>query len=422
MKNPLSLHSTQGSPLQRSIISIAIILIMNLWSFLPYLQSEWSITYFPRFLFVLFGTIIFLTGKNYRITSIDRMAIWTIMTLILSSVPAYIDYHQSFLSSFSIISYSFYGFLLYFVVRGWNISEKCILKILGRISIVWVILEIGQQFTYPSFWFSGRYLLNYEIENRMGLWRFYIWGIDFVMIAFSIYYGKIVYEYSLNKKRITNILITSFLLLGILCYGSRKHIYCVLIVIAYSFFNVSNNKKWSFGFILLLFFLYLYTEFYSSFVEMNETISANQGVGEDFVRVLEAKYFLFDFSNSPLYPIFGSGVNGATGSLATKINFIQDTYGFYQADCGIIGYYSRTGLVGVSAVVYYIYIVLKEWRYIDLGYRYFFIMKMVLLFFDFWAMWNVGMAAYAIFIYLLNKNILKNKLSDVKRYKIHEIR
>ena len=81
----------------------------------------------------------------------------------------------------------------------------------------------------------------------------------------------------------------------------------------------------------------------------------------------------------------------------------------YQADVGIIGYYSKFGLLGVSAIVWYIYIFLRNWKFIDKWFKYFFIMKMFLIIFDFWAIWSVGMMAYAVFLYMLDQNIKKNK-------------
>ena len=64
------------------------------------------------------------------------------------------------------------------------------MKIVTVFCFIWVAIEIGQQFTYPEYWFLGRQNEWDIVENRMGLWRFYIWGIDFVMLAFAFYAGK----------------------------------------------------------------------------------------------------------------------------------------------------------------------------------------------------------------------------------------
>lgn len=392
------------------LITLSVILMMDMWSYMPYLQTEWKMTYIPRLLFFLFLGIIVFNKRVYKNSDIDKICIWTIITIFVSSIPAYLDYKQTFLSSFSIISYYFYGFLLYFVLRRINFSIISLTKIVCFVSVVWVVLEIGQQFTYPHFWFSGRYLLNDSyLENRMGLWRYYIWGVDFVMLAFALYWGNFIEKYNKSNKKRQTILLAVFFMVGLMCYGSRKHIYSVIVVFVISFLNVGKRKRWKYLLFLIIVAIFIYTEFYESFVEMNSNIMKAQGDGNDFIRVLASSYFLFDFSDSPLYPLWGAGIGGATGELSIKIDKLADVFGFYQADCGIIGYYSQTGMIGISAILYYIYIVIRDWRYIDYGYRYFFIMKMILILFDFWAMWNVGMAAYAVYLYLLHKNIEKNK-------------
>ena len=38
-------------------------------------------------------------------------------------------------------------------------------------------------------------------------------------------------------------------------------------------------------------------------------------------------------------------------------------------------------------------------------------MKIMLIIFDFWGMWAVGMMAYAIFLHITDLNIYKNKLA-----------
>lgn len=83
------------------------------------------------------------------------------------------------------------------------------MKIVTVFCFIWVAIEIGQQFTYPEYWFLGRQNEWNIVENRMGLWRFYIWGIDFVMLAFAFYAGK---AFSSNNIRNLTYFILLFLL------------------------------------------------------------------------------------------------------------------------------------------------------------------------------------------------------------------
>ena len=137
-----------------------------------------------------------------------------------------------------------------------------------------------------------------------------------------------------------------------------------------------------------------------------------QGSGEDFIRYLAARSLIMDFSSSPLYPIFGTGWGSLT--LGNKLEYCKHVLQFYVSDVGIIGYYSTVGIVGVSAIIFYIYKFVRNWKYIDLGYKMFFIMKIALIVFDFWMCWAIGIIAYGTFLYLLDENIKENKLIKKK--------
>ena len=141
---------------------------------------------------------------------------------------------------------------------------------------------------------------------------------------------------------------------------------------------------------------------------MNQEQNEAQGSGEDFIRYLAAMFYLNDFSDSVLYPIFGTGWGSV--SLNHRLEYCTGLLKFYRADIGLLGYYSEVGFVGVSAILFYIFKIIRNWKYIDLGYKMFFIMKLFLIIFDFWMMWAVGIMAYGTFLYLLDENIKKNKL------------
>ena len=303
-----------------------------------------------------------------------------------------------------------------FYLRSLNVEGSLLTKIVTGICVIWVFLELFQQLTYPpNLWFSGRYLINdkFDVEQRLGLWRFYIWGVDFVMIAFS-YWLYSIKDKSISISFVVKLLLAIIFTIGLLCYGSRKHIYVTILILGLFGFKGKGFNKY-FIMLFIAYFLYvLYNYFYANLAELNEMANKSQGEGEDFIRLIAAKYFLFDFSSSPLYPIFGCGLDFGESKLGHEIHHLADFYGIYQADVGIIGYYSKFGLLGVSAIVMYIVYFIKNWRYIDDWLKSFFIMKNVLIIFDFWAIWDVGMMAYAIFLYILGINIKKNKMQELK--------
>lgn len=389
------------------LLIVSILVSIDFWSFLSWSNN----LLYSALLFSVYICFLCVTIKTYKDNFIDKIVKWTIITVLLSIIPSMVDYGQDFYHTFRQCLGLIYGLFLYFVLKRYSFPPITIVKVITVVSVIWVAIELGQQVTYPSFWFSGRYLLFDDLEERMGLWRFYIWGVDFVMIAYAYWISNI--SNNINRKRGKSILLMLFLLVGLLCYGSRKHIVAVLFILIIWGVTRKGKQKYYAIAALILILAVLFVNYFSEWQNLNEEASQSQGEGEDFIRVLEAVYFLNDFSDSPLYPIFGAGMEVEGSKLYKLINYLGTMYGptkgFYQADVGIIGYYSKFGLLGVSAIIMYIGYFIKNWKYIDEWLKYFFIMKMILIVFDFWAIWDVGMMAYSIFLYLLDYNIRKNK-------------
>ena len=270
-----------------------------------------------------------------------------------------------------------------------------------------------QQFTYPTYYFAGREegWWNGELENRMGLWRFYIWGVDFVILC---YCHRL--QVTINRFNIRNFIFALIPFLGLACYCSRKHL-IVLALVTIIIILFSQRKKLSMASLLIIgIFIIGIFYFKDSFVEMNDIANKAQGEGEDFIRYLAGEYFLKFFGmNNPLYTILGAGIPGGNSMLNNEIIRLQEFYGFYQQDVGLIGYYSWCGIIGVLSIIYCIYMTVRKFKLLDTYLIAFCIAKIVLIIFDFWAMWQVGIVAYSIFLYLSDKSIILKSCSYENR-------
>lgn len=330
-----------------------------------------------------------------------------ILSLILSVLPAYIEYHQSFQDSFKAISLLIVGYLFYFYLIKNSPSVASIEKILITFSLVYFFIELIQQFTYPSLLFSHRYVISDEIiEYRFGIYRFAIKGIDIVELSLLL----VFYKYCEGKGNNCLYLVLTILFVGaIYMHGARKLLYVTIFSIsAILFISKSQYRKRRIFFFLILFFVVI-SNYYSLYVSESIDLLEKQTEGDDFIRWLSAEYFIASFSDSALYPFWGAGIPWATSRLGAIIHSLADI-GFYQADSGIIGYFSMLGIVGVIAILKLYFVILKNWRHIDLPYKMFFLIKIVLLVFDFWGIIQEGIVAMCIFLYLVEKNIQKNKI------------
>lgn len=402
-----NIYYAELNPIKKIVIYLVFFIAFCGWSSISLNISPWGGGLLvPMFAVILFIYVLF-SNNMIRKEEMNPIVGYTLLTAAFSLIPALFEWNSSIVSYAKSYCFLFYGLAFYYMLNIWRVDPRCLIRIITFFCVIWVVLEIVQQFTYPLYWFAGRKESEYTgaLENRMGLWRFYIWGVDFVMIAWCVYFTKFLKKAKINSRK--NIILALLFAVGLFCYGSRKHIAALLISIVVAFlFGKKRGSK--IKFLLVIFGLALVTFiFMDSFMSMNSEISERQGMGDDFIRLLAADYFINNFAESNLYYLFGTGFGSEL--LTSQIDYAKDTFNFYQADVGIIGYFSQVGIVGVSAIIFYFYRFFKNWKYIDIEYKMFFIMKAIMLFFDFWMMWSVGVVAYGVFLYLLNANIRKNK-------------
>lgn len=390
------------------VVFITIVLSSCVWSSLFLNVSPWR-SFNPIWLSLLFlMLLIFGKRKNRNAGTFYNIVVLSLLTIYFSCITSYVLYQQNVINSLFNVTQLGYGFLLYLVLQKYQLPSSKIIKCITIFSIIWVLLEIGQQFTYPVFWFSR----SYAPEMRMGMQRFYIWGVDFVMIAMCYWWSDIMSNFSLKNKRF--ILLCLLLAAGLMCYCSRKHLYATLLVIALSVVRMRGKYRFVGRILIVGILSVIFANYASDFIETNERLSEMQGGdGDDFIRMLEFKYFTSEFLKDPFEYLFGVGVPDLTTSMGQELERLKDMFGFYQSDIGVFGYFTQFGVFGVVPILLYICIFIKNWKYIDNKYRYFFIMKMLLIVFDFWGMWGVGMVAWAIFMYLVDQNIKENKLKLV---------
>lgn len=390
------------------VVFITIVLSSCVWSSLFLNVSPWR-SFNPIWLSLLFlMLLIFGKRKNRNAGTFYNIVVLSLLTIYFSCITSYVLYQQNVINSLFNVTQLGYGFLLYLVLQKYQLPSSKIIKCITIFSIIWVLLEIGQQFTYPVFWFSR----SYTPEMRMGMQRFYIWGVDFVMIAMCYWWSDIMSNFSLKNKRF--FLLCLLLAAGLMCYCSRKHLYATLLVIALSVVRMKGKYRFVGRILIVGILSVIFANYASDFMETNERLSEMQGGdGDDFIRMLEFKYFTSEFLKDPFEYLFGVGIPDLATSMGQELERLKDMFGFYQSDIGVFGYFTQFGILGVIPILLYICIFIKNWKYINNKYRYFFIMKMLLIVFDFWGMWGVGMVAWAIFMYLVDQNIKENKLKVV---------
>lgn len=393
-------------PWQNAIILFLMLYFTNFWSYRAYTGVPQGIaflfTYIP--LFILLSNSTYLQGK-----AMANCICWILGSFFLSCIPSVFVFGQGVYEALAGLKMVVSPMLLYFLLHKWNISEDNIYKYLVLFTFVFAFFSIYQQFTYPTYWFGGREEQEWSglLEERMGFWRFYLFGKDFCALALMLSFGNM-----LRKAEKTKLYYISFLVCAVAIYFflARKEIYgAVSCLVLGSLFATKNTGIYAKIMIIVL-MIVGYFILSSTMTELNTQTTEELGEeSEDFIRFLAANHFIFEFSDSPLYYAFGSGVPAGNNALGRTITYLCETMHYYQDDCGFVGYFSRFGIFGLVIQVIAVIKIIKNYKYIDVSLLLYGVWQLEECFFDFWCTNTRHTAAFAIFLYLIDKSIEKNK-------------
>lgn len=389
---------------------VVLFLMLYFTNFMSYREF----TGFPRgFVFIVaYSVMALLLAKQTYLngTTMSKTVNLVVLSFLLSCIPSILIFGQSVYDSLGGILMFVFPMSLYYILHRWNVEERLVFKYLMIFTAVFGFFEVIQQFTYPTYWFNGRAADEYSglLEQRMGFWRFYLFGIGYCLLAIMLCFGKILKK---EGKTIYNYGMFIICAIAIYFFLARKDIYAVVSCIAIGtlFYSKRGGNTGSKIFIgILLVGIYFFLS--NAMVDLNAQTQTEMGEGnEDFIRFVAADYFINSFSDSPLYYVFGSGVPGGKNYLASQISYLIDNMHIYQDDCGFVGYFSRFGLFGVLMQIIILYKICVNYKYLDMSLLMFALLQVEISFFDFWGNNARNLAAWAIFLYLVDKNIQKNK-------------
>ena len=173
-------------------------MVLFLMLFFTSFMSYKGYTGLPRgavFVIVYIAMIVLMTNQAYlKGKMMGRMVNLTIVSFLLSCIPSVIVFGQSIYEAITGIQMYIFPMLLYYVLHKWRIDEKVIFKYLVAFTAAFGFFEVIQQYTYPVFWFNGREANEFTglLEERMGFWRFYLFGIDYCILSIMLCFGKIL--------------------------------------------------------------------------------------------------------------------------------------------------------------------------------------------------------------------------------------
>lgn len=384
---------------KKNWLVIALLTITNFLSF-SYIELK---TYQLFHLVILsYFLYVIIANKPSKVKLEHRKFVIAMMFLPMFSLYTCKIFHQQDYLLSIIIYRMHFGWLIYYVLLIKKVPEKIVINAISIIGILFAIITICQQLTYPFAPFGMRTLgtdytkfINGEVERRFGLYRFLLEGSVYAIYLYFI-------ELSDSVKSWKRILFLFLILISIFAQGSRQFLFSVLF--ATCFFYYKNNKRLAIfaGLILSLSIIINLTILKNSAFELTSDFED----GRSFSYI----YYFNELIKSPLLILFGNGLphSNAAGNIPIYIDGRQPTI----SDIGLLGtvYYWGCLYVGCYLLLMFRFLFNKH---LDTKYKCMIIAVLI----PSWVgtpLWEIqGMISQAILIYLCDLNIYQNKTKKV---------
>jgi hypothetical protein len=270
-------------------------------------------------------------------------------------------------------------------------------------------LELFQQLTYPNYWFSGREVMETtgDLEIRLGLYKFYMTGINLVILAAFYCWDRLLKNFN---KRLLYLFI--FLIIGIYAFLARKMDFSFIICIAISYF-LTKKRKWYYGFLILTFFslLYIYSDkIFGDFIEKTQSELSD----DDFIRFQSMGFYL-NYFDDPLTLILGNSREYGDSAYGEYVHSIQENLHFYRADIGVLAHFSYYGLIGLIPIILFVIFLIKKWTVLPLYIKLYFIFNGIQIIMAFPLNSVIGSFTFTIVLYLMELILQRNRIQYLSK-------
>jgi len=334
----------EGIPrmLKKTIIIILILLSLKFFQlvFIPEIViklSEWI----GFGIILVFLVISFVYNQEKQFKKHFTFPIILILLAVAISMVAVNVYHdQSFLVTLH-TQRAIYLYFAYFLLHYLKVSGEFLIKTFIAIAILYIGLYISQTVLYPT------QITNAKMFLDRGTLRIFAPGAGYMIICYYIW--LFLFFKTLKFKYILALLVTMAV---VVMLGTRQ-VLATMLLITIIFILQSKIIKSKFLLFLLIFsaIIPVYLLFQDILVQMVDvTREQSRGV-ESNIRVRAAEFFLTDYFPKNKFAYFtGNGVAGSSAFGAKTLKYAEG-YGYFQSDIGLIGEYSKFGVLFVLGVV-----------------------------------------------------------------------
>ncbi|RZK26230.1 MAG: hypothetical protein EOO43_03420 [Flavobacterium sp.] len=261
--------------------------------------------------------------------------------IFLSIFVSYYSWNQSLANGASTIPMLLWIFFFYLLHIKFPIAH--LERIVFFYGWIYIILYIFQ-FTNSSQVYFG---FREEFKEDRGVIRILFPGAGVFFLGYFIALNKVMEK---TKYRWLFIL---FILAGIavtILQVTKQSIALLLLITIYHLLRkVSIAKKIG----------VLITSVAIVMVTLNSDNPLSKGIiesqkdnvsdGSDNIRVMASEYFISDFSPNMISRILGNGFPNLTSNYGKYVTMLEDNYGYYLTDVGVIGMYAMFGIIPLLA-------------------------------------------------------------------------
>jgi hypothetical protein len=265
-----------------------------------------------------------------------------IFSLFIAVISSVLFWNQDLLQSFVAIAPFSYFLLFLFLIEA-KINRDLIIKIILAFAYIGLILFSYQFFFTKTVLFGGWDEFN---EDR-GTLRILFPGEGFMFFALFYYLNKLGKKFKIKYL----IALIPFLLM-MLMQVTRIYILAFGLIAIYHFMVRSKVQYRVYGIIVFLAcYLFYYNTDNKIVKGVRDATENDIGKKEDYIRLIAADYYLFEFSNNNATYFFGNGAYNYKSSYGKKLLSLNENEHYYLDDLGLLKGYILFGILFVTGYI-----------------------------------------------------------------------
>jgi hypothetical protein len=275
--------------------------------------------------------------KSPRIRKNFKVEISLILiSVFLSMFGAYLYHDQPFAVTLVVQRYMYF-FLLYFLLHQLKPAPNDVLKMIIYLGMVHAFIYIVSYLLYPNT------LVHSKAAEARGTVRIFFPGLLYVFLSLFL---SVYLFFSTKRKMYLGIAFVGILITILL--GTRQVLVTIIfLLLMYILFSKKVKSKIAVFAMVAISLVPLYFIFQDIFISLIEVSKVQSQKAGDDVRLRAMKFFIFDFFPNKISYLTGNGEASSNSIFGVKVNQIKEHFGFYQSDIGLVGDFSKFGLLFV---------------------------------------------------------------------------